>query len=124
MPERRWRARPFSWICAVTSSEPSDFNNDNFSQVVGQLGGSAGGTWISIPLDLELEQIQYVRLRDPLWRMPDGTLVNERPSRYFPPPDEFIKPADVFIDGVVLIPEPGTGLTLLIMSGLALRRAR
>ncbi|CAN5670967.1 hypothetical protein BH09PLA1_BH09PLA1_26210 [soil metagenome] len=89
------------------AASPSDFNNKDFAGVMSVLDGSAGGTWLTIPLALGLDQVQYVRLSDPKWKLPDGSLVDLRPSQYFPPPNEFIKPADLFIDGAVLIPEPG-----------------
>lgn len=100
---------------------PSDFNNESFSGVLAQLNGSAGGTWISVPTNLGLSDIQFVRLSDPLWRLPDGTLVDQRQSIYFPPPNAFVKPADLFVDGAVLIPEPA-GLIFLASVTLVLRR--
>lgn len=105
------------------SGSPSAFNNKNFAGVLSQLNGSAGGTWLTIPAALGLDSIQYVRISDPMWKLPNGTLVDTRPSIYFPPPNEFIKPADVFLDGVVVIPEPGS---IALLSGLTvvLRRRR
>jgi len=103
------------------TGSPSDFNNKNFAGVLGVLNGSAGGTWLSIPGALGLDAIQYVRISDPKWQLPDGTLVDTRASVYFPPPNEFIKPADVFLDGAVLIPEPA-GILLLSALCVVLRR--
>lgn len=100
---------------------PSDFNNDSFSGILSQLDGSAGGTWISVPTNLGLSDIQFVRLSDPLWRLPDGTLVDQRESIYFPPPNAFVKPADLFVDGAVLIPEPAALATFALLA-LVLRR--
>jgi hypothetical protein len=105
------------------SGSPSDFNNKNFAGVLSQLNGSAGGTWLSIPGALGLDAIQYVRISDPKWKLPDGTLVDTRASVYFPPPDEFIKPADVFLDGAVLIPEP-TSIAVIGVALMLLRRTR
>ena len=51
----------------------------------------------------------------------DGTLVDQRQSIYFPPPNAFVKPADLFIDGAVLIPEPGALATFALLA-LVLRR--
>jgi hypothetical protein len=100
---------------------PSDFNNDGFSGVLAQLNGSAGGTWISVPTNLGLSDIQFIRLSDPLWRLPDGTLVDQRQSIYFPPPNAFVKPADLFVDAAVLIPEP-VSLGALMLIGFVVRR--
>jgi hypothetical protein len=101
----------------------SDFNNKNFAGVLSQLNGSAGGTWLSVPTNLGLSDIQFVRLSDPLWRLPDGTLVEQRQSVYFPPPNAFVKPADLFVDGAVLIPEPASLASLaLLYLGFRTRR--
>jgi hypothetical protein len=102
---------------------PASFNGDSFSDVMTGLNGSAGGNWISVPTNLGLSDIEYVQLSDPEWEMPDGTLVDSLASQYFPPPDQFIKPADLFLNGAVLIPEPASiGLACLVAFGLQRRR--
>jgi hypothetical protein len=106
------------------SGQPSDFSSKSFNQVLATLNGSAGGTWLTVPSNLGVSQIQYVRLGDTMWRLPDGTLVDSRPSQYFPPPNQFIKPADLFIDGAVLIPEPMGIASLWIASLLTCRNRR
>ena len=101
----------------------SAFNGRDFAGVLDVLGGSAGGTWVSIPLDLGLNQVQYVRLSDTKWLLPDGRLVNEQQSAYFPDPP-FIKPADLFVDAVVLVPEPSGAASLLLAAGAVVLRRR
>ena len=51
------------------------------------------------------------------------SLVGDRPSVYFPPPNQFIKPADLFVDGAALIPEPGCVALLgaVILLGMRIR---
>jgi hypothetical protein len=105
------------------TGSPSSFNGDSFSDVLTELNGSAGGNWISVPTNLGLSDIEYVRLSDPEWEMPDGTLVDDLPSVYFPPPDQFTKPADLFLNGAVLIPEPAS-IALGCVAILGLRRRR
>lgn len=102
------------------AGSPSDFDNKDFSGVLGVLNGSAGGTWLMIPLALGLDQVQFVRISDPKWKMPSGLLVDTRPSIYFP---NFNKPADVFVDGAVLIPEPASA-AMLCLALVVLRRVR
>ena len=102
----------------------SDFNGKDFAGVLDVLGGSAGGTWVSVPLELGLNEIRYVRLSDTKWLLPDGTLVDQRQSAYFPDPP-FIKPADLFLDAAVLVPEPTGALWLALACGaVGLRRHR
>lgn len=101
---------------------PSDFNGDSFSDVITELNGSAGGTWISVPTGLGLSDIEYVRLSDPEWKMPDGSLVDDRTSIYYSPPNEFTKPADLFVNGAILIPEPAMSIVFAVLAGLRLQR--
>lgn len=100
----------------------SAFNGRDFAGVLDVLDGSAGGTWLTVPLDLGLTDIRYVRLGDTKWLRPDGTLADELQSAYFPDPP-FIKPADLFIDAAVLVPEPA-GLLWVALGAAALRRRR
>ena len=101
----------------------SDFDGQNFAGVLDLLDGSAGGTWVSIPLDLGLAEVRYVRLSDTKWLLPDGTLADERASAYFPEAP-FVKPADLFLDAAVLVPEPAGALWLGLACGTALLRRR
>ncbi len=105
------------------NGSPSDFNGDTFSQVLTKLNGSAGGTWISVPTNLGLSDIEYVRLSAPEWQLPDGTLVDDRTSIYYPPPDQFTKPADLFVNSAILIPEP-TSIALICGAAFGLHRRR
>jgi len=105
------------------AGKPSDFDGADFAGVLAKLNGSAGGTWVSIPVNLGLSSVQYLRLSDPMWQLPDNSLVSDRPSKYFPAPNEFIKPADLFVDGAVLILEPGM-VGLIVFASLMLRRKR
>jgi hypothetical protein len=103
--------------------QPTDFNGATTTGAIAVLNGSGGGTWVTVPQSLGLSSIQYVRLSDTMWRMPDGSLVPDRPSVYFPPPNQFIKPADLFVDAAVLIPEPaGIGAVALMLFVVARRR--
>ena len=101
----------------------SDFNGKDFAGVLDVLGGSAGGTWVSVPLDLGLTEVRYVRLSDTKWLLPDGTFADERQSAYFPDPP-FIKPADLFLDAAVLVPEPAGALWLALACGAVVLRRR
>jgi hypothetical protein len=105
--------------------QPTDFNGKDIAGAIAILHGSGGGTWVTVPSSIGLSSIQYLRLSDPMWRIPDGTLVDERPSVYFPPPNQFVKPADLFVDAAVLIPEPGGALLVtILMTSITSRRAR
>lgn len=101
----------------------SAFNGKDFPRVLDVFDGSAGGTWLSVPLGLGLNEIRYVRLSDPKWLLDDGRLVDEQQSRYFPDPP-FIKPADLFVDAAVLVPEPAGALWVLLLGATVLRRRR
>ena len=101
----------------------SAFDGKDYAGVLDVLKGSAGGTWVSVPLDLGLDQVRYVRLSDPKWLLEDGRLVDEQQSRYFPDPP-FIKPADLFVDAAVLVPEPAGVVWVLALGISALRRRR
>jgi hypothetical protein len=100
----------------------SAFNGKDFAGILGVLDGSAGGTWLSVPLGLGLDEIRYVRLSDTKWLLPDGSLADQLQSAYFPDPP-FIKPADLFVDAAVLVPEP-SGMLWVAVGALALRRRR
>ena len=101
----------------------SAFDGKDFAGALEVLGGSAGGTWLSVPLDLGLDEIRYVRLSDPKWLLADGRLVDEQPSRYLSDPS-FIKPADLFVDAAVLVPEPAGVAWAFVAAGAAMLRRR
>lgn len=115
-------ASPTADFAAPFTQPLSAFNGKDFSGVLDVLAGSAGGTWLTVPVELGLNQVQYVRMSDPRWLLEDGRLVDEQQSRYFPDPP-FIKPADLFVDAAVLVPEPA-GVVWVLASAGALRRRR
>lgn len=94
----------------------------SFADYQTALDGSAGGTWIDVPTTIGLTEVNYVRFSDPMWKLDDGTLVEQRASIY---DAAWIKPADLFIDAVagVGVPEPSS-LALLALGGLAMARRR
>lgn len=92
----------------------------SLSQILSAFNGSAGGTWITVPADIGLASITQMRLSGTQWRLDDGTLVDERTSIY---DDEYTKPADLFIDAAVAVPEPAT-LALMGSAGLMVLRRR
>jgi hypothetical protein len=101
----------------------SDFAGKTYGEMLTLLNGSAGGTWIDVPAALGLSQINYVRFSDTLWLLGDDvTTATQRTSAF---DNTFVKPADLFIDAVAGVPEPGTaGLAIAgVMCALS-RRAR
>ncbi|HEV2294998.1 MAG TPA: hypothetical protein VGR35_14180 [Tepidisphaeraceae bacterium] len=104
------------------TADLSVFEGKNFSQVIAALEGSAGGTWIDVPTDAGLTQISFVRFSDTMWRTADGSLVETRSSRF---DASYVKPADLFIDAVAVVPEPGAaGAGVVLAAGALLRRRR
>ena len=99
----------------------ADFDGKSFAQVIGILGGSGGGQWLTVPTDLGLSEIRYIRFSEPMWVLPDGSRVTEAVSVY----DGARKPADLFIDAVavVAVPEPA-GAAVLVMAGVMMMRRR
>ena len=108
----------------------SSFDGLTQPQISQMLGGSAGGTWIGITPDVAaaLGEIRYVRISDPKWQVIDGgALADTRTSAFDPdgagPQQPFVKPADLFVDGVNVVPEPATlgflatGVVILASSG-------
>ena len=104
-------AKPFT---APTSA----FDGKTFSQVLDVFDGSAGGTWITIPADLGISEFEYIRFSQPLWILPDYSTAVARESLY----SNAMKNADLFVDAVVAVPEPGIGLALLGVVLLGRRR--
>ncbi len=103
----------------------TDFDGKTLSQVLTQLDGSAGGTWITVPQSLGLSEIKYIRFSDPMWEAADRSLSETAYSSYYASPGP--KYADLFVNGVSarVLPEPGTGATVLLISlGVCLRRRR
>ena len=101
----------------------ADFGGMTFTETIGFMNGSGGGTWIDVPAELGLTQISFVRLSDTMWRTSDGQLHETRTSSA---DASFIKPADLFIDAVVVVPEPGSaaGIALVVSAALLRRRRR
>ena len=122
-----------------TSPVPSDFNKPfagslssynglNQAQITELLDGSAGGTWLDLTPEVagEIGEIRYVRISDPKWQVIGGGLEDSRVSSYDP---TFSKPADLFVDGVNVIPEPATlgvvvAAVVILASGGRRRRHR
>ncbi len=100
----------------------ADFTNMTLARVLTQLGGSAGGTWLAIPANLGLSTINYIRFSDPLWIDSQGNTSPTAHSIYYSE-TTVLKYADLFLNGVVAIPEPA-GLSLLVLGGLSLLRRR
>lgn len=106
----------------------SSFNGLSSGQITSLFAGSAGGNWIDVPggVASQLSEIRYVRISDPMWRViADGTLVSQRQSNGDPLGNgqPFFKNADVFVDGVNVVPEPA-GVVVLAIAALALGRSR
>jgi hypothetical protein len=109
----------------------SSFDGLTSGQMTAMLAGSAGGNWIDLPplIASELDEIRYVRISDPRWRViSDGSLVLQRQSNGDPlgTGQPFFKSADVLLDGVnVVVPEPASTalMGLVALCGLS-RRAR
>jgi hypothetical protein len=89
------------------AGELASFNGMNQAQMTTLLDGSAGGTWLGITPDVaaQLGEIRYVRISDPKWQVIGGGLADSRVSAY---DAQFSKPADLFVDGVNVVPEPAT----------------
>jgi MYXO-CTERM domain-containing protein len=108
------------------------FDGLNQSQISTMLQSSAGGTWIAMTpaVAAALDEIRFVRISDPMWQaIGSGALEATRTSAFDPdgptgPQQPFVKPADLFVDGVNVVPEP-TGIAVLAVLGtLAGRRRR
>jgi len=98
----------------------ASFNGLSLAQGIALLNGSAGGTWVTVPESVSIDVVTQIRISDTMWRLDDGTLVDQRTSIYRP--ELYVKPADLFIDAAVAIPEPALLGLLACMSGLSLRR--
>ncbi len=52
----------------------SAFDNQDFAGALNvTMDGSAGGTWIDVPTNLGISEVDFVRFSDPLWMLPDGS---------------------------------------------------
>jgi len=102
----------------------SQFANQSFEEVIATLNGSGGGTWIDLPAALGLDAVNYVRFSDPRWVLPDGTLATHRVSIYDNPNNPTLKPADLLVDAVAAVPEPGSAALALGVAVMAARRHR
>jgi hypothetical protein len=108
------------------------FNGRNQSQISSILDGSAGGTWVNIPsaVAAQLTGVRFVRISDPMWQVVGtGALETSRTSNFDPdgpagPQQPFTKPADVFVDGINVVPEPGGIALIALMGALCSRRSR
>ena len=109
----------------------ASFNGLSQPQITAMLQGSAGGTWIEMPpaVAAALDEIRYVRISDPLWEViGTGALETMRTSAFDPdgpggPQQPFVKPADIFVDGVNVVPEPA-GLAVLALASAFVGRRR
>ena len=121
---------------------PSDFNKPfngtlasynglSQPQISAMLQGSAGGTWLDVPAPVaaQLTGIRYVRISDPRWEViSTGELEATRTSNFDPdgpggPQHPFVKPADVLVDGINVVPEPAT-LGVLSLGVMLVTRRR
>jgi hypothetical protein len=108
------------------SGDLSSFNGLSAPQITTLVAGSAGGNWIDVRggVASQLTEIRYVRISDPMWRViSDGSLVTQRQSTGDPLGNgqPFFKNADVFLDGINVVPEPA-GVAVLAIGLLALGR--
>jgi hypothetical protein len=101
----------------------SAFANKTFAQAIALLDGSAGGTWVDVPVGAGLTEVNYVRFSDPQWMLADGQIADTRTSIFDP---TYVKKGDLFIDAVAGVPEPGVGLVMAVVAvvGAARRRRR
>jgi hypothetical protein len=98
----------------------SSFDGENFSQILQTLDGSAGGTWITLPSSLDVNAINYIRFSDPQWRLADGSYSDLATSIY----SSQQKPADLLLNAVWAVPEPGTAMLLILPAAVGLLRRR
>lgn len=96
----------------------ASFNGQSFAQVLQTLDGSVGGTWLSIPANLGLSSINYIRFSDPQWQLADGSYADAATSIYL----NQQKSADLLINAVWAVPEPTTALLLIAPAALLLLR--
>jgi hypothetical protein len=96
----------------------SAFDGQDYQGILNVLDGSAGGTWITVPTNLGISDIEFVEFSDPLWMLPDGSTAEVLQSSF----GEGSKPADLFVDAANVIPEPGTAGVMVVVALCALRR--
>jgi len=107
----------------------ASFNGKSQPEITTLLQGSGGGTWIDLTPEAAAQlggPINFVRISDPLWQViGTGALETTRRSVFNPngPDNPFDKPADLFIDGVNVVPEPAS-LGVLAAGALALACGR
>ena len=106
-------AKPFTGTLA-------DFAGKSFDEVLSVLDGSGGGQWLTVPADLGLAEVRFIRFSEPMWLLADGSHGVDAVSIY----DGSRKPADFFIDAIVAVPEPGSAAMLLLAGMTMLRRRR
>ena len=94
----------------------SDFNALSYEQVSSMLAGSAGGTWITVPQNLGIQNVSSVRISSPQWAFDDGTYADTYTS------GETTYNAVLSIDTVSAVPEPASAA--LIVAGMALLHLR
>jgi hypothetical protein len=85
----------------------SSFDGEGFSQILTTLNGSAGGTWLDLS-GTGLSQINYIQFSEPTGQVPDTSFVAL----------EAVSANDASV------PEPGSAIALLALSGLCFRRVR
>ncbi len=112
-------SKPFE--ASQEAADQKYFHGLDYAGGLALLDGSAGGTWIPVPESIGLSEIAQVRLSDTMWRLDTGDLEESRTGIY-PPPYQYTKPADLFIDAAVAIPEPALAGSLAGLMLVALRR--
>jgi hypothetical protein len=99
----------------------SAFGNKTFAQSIALLNGSAGGTWLDVPVGAGLTEVNFIRFSDPQWILPSGQIADTRTSIF---DATYVKKGDLFIDGVAGVPEPGAigAICVALTIGTARRR--
>lgn len=108
----------------------SSFDGMSQPQVTAMLSGSGGGTWLSLTpaAAAALDEIRFVRISDPMWQVHgSGALEPMRTSAFDPdgggPQQPFVKPADLFVDAISVVPEPaGLAVVALVAMCATCRR--
>jgi hypothetical protein len=108
----------------------SAFNGQDFAGTLTALDGSAGGDWLTVPLNLGLTEFQFVRISNPLW-LPTGLdlldanlLTTVSDVQYFTGD----RTADLYINAIAAntaaVPEPTTAAFAVVLAGACLLKRR
>lgn len=94
----------------------SDFDGLTYGQSISLLDGSAGGTWITVPEALGIENVSYVRIGSPQWAFDNGTYADTYTS------GSTTYNAVLTLDTVSAVPEPASAA--MVVGGAALMYLR